>query len=383
MLWQSSLAALRLSKNGWPDWSGDAGRRLRGLAAEIAQNGVDPVTAALDAEIGRRARQFLDGLDAYRRHPYRRLPESAPVVWRQGTMRLFDYGRGGGGPVVLVIPSLINRFYVLDLLPGHSFLACLAASGLRPLVVDWGAPGPEEQGFGLSDYIAGRLGAALTAARALAPGPVGLAGYCMGGLLALALALRRPDDTAALMLLATPWDFHAERRAEAESLGAAGALMPPGGEPLPVEAIQTLFFAIDPLLAERKFRRFAALDPGGEAARMFVALEDWINDGVPLAAGVVRECFGNWYGANDPANGRWRVAGRPVVPEELDRPALVVLPARDRIVPPASAAPLADALPEAAVLRPPLGHIGMMAGEAAPQTLWPALAEWLSVHVPR
>lgn len=381
MLWQSSRAALRISKSAWPGWSGDAGRSLRGLAAEIAQRGDDAVATALDAELGRRARRFVDGLEAYRRHPYRRAPETAPVIWRQGTTRLLDYG-AGNGPAVLVIPSLINRFYVLDLLPGHSFLAFLAAAGLRPLAIDWGVPGPDERRFDLTDYIAGRLDAALDAARAIARRPVGIAGYCMGGLLALALALRRRSDTAALLLLATPWDFHAERRSEAEFLGRAVGLMPAAGEPLPVEAIQMLFFALDPLLAERKFCRFAELDPAGEAARRFVALEDWINDGVPLAAAVARDCFGAWYGANDPANGRWRVAGAPVVPAGLDRHALVVLPARDRIVPPASAAPLADALPAAAVLRPPLGHIGMMAGEAGPQSLWPALAAWLRAHVP-
>ncbi|MGH7092048.1 MAG: alpha/beta fold hydrolase [Stellaceae bacterium] len=385
MLWQTSRAALKESSSAWPLWSGGDASRWRSLAAEIAQSGPDAVAAALDGEVSRSARRFLDGLEAYRRHPYRRAAERALVRWQEGSTRLLDYGTGGG-PVVLVIPSLINRFYVLDLLPRQSFLGHLAAAGLRPLVIDWGAPGPDERGFGLSDYIAGRLDAALTAARALAPGPVGIAGYCIGGLLALALALRRPAETAALMLLATPWDFHAERRAEAQFLGRAAGLAAASGEALPVEAlpveaIQTLFFALDPLLAERKFRRFAEFDAESAAARMFVALEDWINDGVPLAAGVARECFGGWYGANDPSHGSWRIAGQAVIPEELNRPVLVVLPARDRIVPPASAAPLAAALPAAAVLRPPLGHIGMMAGETAPQTLWPALTEWLSANI--
>ncbi len=40
----------------------------------------------------------------------------------------------------------------------------------------------------------------------------------MGGLLALALALRQPADIACLALLATPWDFHAERQALAQLL---------------------------------------------------------------------------------------------------------------------------------------------------------------------
>jgi polyhydroxyalkanoate synthase len=367
MLWHSSLLAL-------PSLSAaSTGSKLAGLGGEIARRGVDAVAAALAREVAASAAAMLDGLEAYRRHPYRRAPPDARVMWCEGTTRLLDY-RGEGLPVLL-IPSLINRYYVLDLLPGQSFVAHLAAAGLRPLVVDWGAPGPRERQFTLTDYIAGRLDRALSAVRRETGRRAALAGYCMGGLLALALALRRPDDVAGLALLATPWDFHAERRAEAAWLGGAAAGI---GESLPVEAIQALFFALDPLLAERKFRRFAALDPAGEAARVFVALEDWINDGVPLAGPVAAECFGSWYGANDPAGGRWRVAGRPVVPGDLECPALVVVPSRDRIVPPRSAAALAAALPQATVLRPPLGHIGMMAGGAARAALWSEIARWLA-----
>ena len=61
-------------------------------------------------------------------------------------------------------------------------------------------------------------------------------------------------------------------------------------DPMPVSVIQGLFMALDPFLAERKFIRFAELDPAGAAAQSFVALEDWINDGVPLARRVALEC---------------------------------------------------------------------------------------------
>lgn len=382
MLWLSSRAALTGWTSASPRSSGSEADRLAALAPEIARLGRDAVAAALDRDLRKRAKRLLDGLETYRRHPYRRAPDEVPVRWRQGSTRLLDYGSGGAGPAVLVVPSLVNRHYVLDLLPERSFVRRLAAAGLRPLVVDWDAPGPDERGFGLGEYIAVRLDAAAAAARALAPGPLGIIGYCMGGLLALALALRRPADAAALMLLATPWDFHAERRAQAELLGLAADWLPPGFAAVPVAVIQTLFLALDPFLAERKFRRFAELDPDGEAARMFVALEDWINDGVPLARRVAGECARSWYRDNDPARGRWLVAGEPVLPQRLACPALVVVPSRDRIVPPGSAEPLAAVLPRAETLRPPLGHIGMMTGAAAPQALWPALADWLCAHVP-
>ena len=93
---------------------------------------------------------------------------------------------------MLFVPSLVNRAYVLDLLPGGArCCAALAGQGVRPLLLDWGWPGEAERGFTLTDYVAGRLERALAALRA--GGPVVLAGYCMGGLLALAAALRRPD----------------------------------------------------------------------------------------------------------------------------------------------------------------------------------------------
>ncbi len=140
VLWSSSRTALPLLKDA-SLFSSELGERVRGLAAEIDALGSTSVAAALDLEIARRAKSYLAGLEAYRRHPYRRSDDARPVVWREGTTRLLDYGGDTAGPVILVVPSLINRFYVLDLLPERSFLRHLVGRGLRPLVVDWGEPG--------------------------------------------------------------------------------------------------------------------------------------------------------------------------------------------------------------------------------------------------
>jgi polyhydroxyalkanoate synthase len=382
LLWLSSRAGLTSLAGGSPPWNSEesgAAAPLCALAAEIGQAGAEAVGAALDRELLCRADRFLAGLDAYRRHPFRREEPDAPVVWQSGNARLLDYG-GGAGHGVLVVPSLINRYYVLDLLPQRSFVRCLAERGLRPLVLDWGEPGDAERDFTLTDYISGPLEVAMKAAVALTGSPVGVIGYCMGGLLALALALRRPAEAACLALLATPWDFHAKRAEQAQLLAAAveAALPGPGDAPLTLGVIQGFFLALDPFLAERKFIRLAGLDEDSAAARDFVALEDWINDGVPLARNVALDCARAWYRDNDPARGAWRVAGQAIRPEEVRAPSLVVLPSRDRIVPPLSAEPLAAAIPDAAVLRPSFGHIGMMASATAPDTVWQPIADWLS-----
>jgi polyhydroxyalkanoate synthase len=186
---------------------------------------------------------------------------------------------------------------------------------------------------------------------------------------------------AGLVLLATPWDFHAEKPQLARALAASVTPWMPLFEALgvmPLDIVQGLFSALDPFLVVRKFCAFARLDAGSERAREFVALEDWLNDGVPLAAGVARDCLIGWYGANTPGRGEWAVAGQRIDPAAISMPTLVVMPEQDRIVPPLSARALAQAIPHATVLSPALGHIGMVSSRRAPVELWPQITEWLA-----
>jgi polyhydroxyalkanoate synthase len=222
----------------------------------------------------------------------------------------------------------------------------------------------------------------LDAAAALGGGPVHVAGYCMGGNLALALALRRQRELASLMLLATPWDFHADRTGQAlmmANLPFLARLVDAAGE-LAVDALQTLFYSLDPWLVIRKFMRFAQLDPNSPEAREFVLLEDWLNGGAPVSGPMALDCLLGWYGNNTPGRGEWRVGGAAMDPRRLALPSLVVVPGQDRIVPPASARALVDgerAIPGARRIELALGHIGMMVSARAPQLLWQPLIDWL------
>ena len=380
--WTSLRSALPLIAAGqfpWPAPLADAAAELqRDLAATKAED----LNAAVDRIGEQRFLDFAAGVSAYRNHPYRRTLREPPVLWRDGTTRLLDYGFGKakGGTPVLVIPSLVNRAQVLDLTAQTSLLRYLASRGHRPLLVDWGAPGEAEQGFDLTDYIAGRLGGALDAAKQAAGGPLPLLGYCMGGNLALALAQLRSADVTALALLATPWDFQLEGpikapldAASATSLMAAFTALPE----FPVDLLQAMFASLDPLLVGRKYRAFGAAQADGEEGELFVAIEDWVNDGVPLAAKVAAECLVGWYGQNAPARGLWQVAGETITPERCDKPVLLLLPQHDRIVPPASSLALAEALPRATALRVPSGHVAMIVGRQAKAQSWTPLADWL------
>ena len=247
-------------------------------------------------------------------------------------------------------------------------------------MLDWGWPTELERRFTLTDYVAGRLERAIEAAARVAAAKTALVGYCMGGTLAVAAAVRRPDLLSGLGLLAAPWDFHAGGREQAETLARALPLFEPAlafNQALPIDLLQVLFSLLDPWGVAEKYRGFARLDQVSARAKLFVALEDWLNDGVPLAAPVARECLAGWYGANTTARGAWRIAGMPVDPASIRLPTFVAAPARDRIVPPGSARPLAELIPGAVLSEPAAGHIGMAAGGAAERVLWRPLRDWL------
>ncbi len=409
LTWLSSAAALPFLKNGSPEsppkeltpanawtwlatlpWHKTVQSQASQLRQDLADVAPDAFAQAVNLEVRRRLDQLSIGIEHYRRHSYRRPPQDARVVWEQGTTKLLDYagieGAPENGTPLLVVPSLVNRAYVLDLSAERSFMRFFASQGYRPFLVDWDRPGAEERGFSLSHYILDRLGAALDQVTEIAKRKPAMIGYCMGGNLALGLAHARPNDISALVLLATPWDFHAERADLSHAVAHAMTPWMPFIEKLgelPVDALQALFLGLDPFLGVRKFRAFSDLDVTSAKAREFVALEDWLNDGVPLAGPVARECILDWYGENTPARGEWRLAGKAVLPEHVKVRSLVVVPGQDRIVPPASAEILAQKLPGADRLSPPLGHIGMVVGSQARAGLWQPLAGWLDSALTR
>ncbi len=332
---------------------------------------------------------FFDGLKAYQSCPaFRAKKAPAKSIWQQGTTVLRDYGSdNAGAAAVLVIPSLINRFDILDLSPDHSFLRFLASAGLRPLVLDWGEPGDEEKEYSITDYISQRI---IPALDYLVPrvrgGRVHIVGYCMGGLLALALAVLRPALINSLVLMAAPWNFAAA--GTMLGVGATGetfiklvdAMEPQlaANKVFPAEALRLFFASFQPMQILEKFARFSSFDPSGADAQRFALSEDWLNDGVALAAPVARECLRDWYGENRPGKISWRVADTLIDPRNVTCPSYIIAPDKDRLVPPESAKPLARLIRGAVLREPSLGHIGLLSSHVAPQEVWMPLAQWLA-----
>ncbi len=319
---------------------------------------------------------FLNGIQQYQTAPISPRPPEMPLLAEWGHTKLYDYNPAATqhARTVLVIPSLVNRAHILDLSAQHSLLRFLASRGIRPLLLDWHTPNSTEAQFTSADYLQQRLLPALAVASSTAPQGVDILGYCMGGVFALLLAQHAPQLVKKISLLATPWDFWAADPAMPNKMSAAMSWLMPQlnqGAPLSVETLQILFTLLQPLQTVEKFTHFGRGQMQNTA--LFTLVEDWLNDGVPLASAVAQDCLIGWYGQNQLARNQWSVAGRILKPQNITQPSLCLIAAQDNIVPPASALALAKALPQAQTIELPLGHIGLLASARAPSLCWQKL----------
>lgn len=329
--------------------------------------------------------RFLAGVRKYQTHAYVRDMAILPEVWRCGEVRLLKAsgaGEGRGAPL-LVIPSMVNRSTVFDLLPEQSFVRWVSGQGRDVYLLDWGEPTDDPGLEDIDGLVSGRLIPALEFVSREAGGLGAHAlGYCLGGMFLAAAGVMRPELLRSCMFFAAPWDFHAA--GVLSGLCGSVAVMAPAGEAMmrscgymPMRWVQSVFAGVDPDGVVRKFSAFADMDAESAAARRFVAAEDWLNDGVDLPVGVARACVQQFYVENLPGQGIWDICGRRICPEQLSMPALIVAAERDRIVPVESSLALAHLLPKVEMLRVGTGHIGLLCGADCMTRVWEPVIRWM------
>lgn len=347
-------------------------------------NDLELLRASLD-----RLKGFLSGLSKWQAHPYRRSVIEPQTIWRQGATRLLDYGSvnnaaNPSGTPIFVVPSLINRAYILDLTENTSLLRYLATQGFRPLLLDWGEPSDAERSYNLDNYVESRLFPALAIARQLSDKPIGVLGYCMGGTLAAGVLARDREGIGAFATIGSPWDFDASKgitatiRAATNRVDGAKLIDTLGQSfgMVPTEFFQYLFALINPMQAAIKFRKFDRLKRDSREETRFVAIEDWLADGVPLATPTARDLLLDWNLENSTAKGAWKLLGDTVDITKIDVPTLGVCGTRDSITQLDVAKALPNSIPNAKVLQPDAGHVGMIVGNNAQKTVWQPISNF-------
>jgi polyhydroxyalkanoate synthase len=321
-------------------------------------------------------------------------PTPRDTLFEEGTARLYRFRRAdaGSGPhpaapgaaPVLLVPSLINRWYILDLMAGSSVASALVEAGLDTYCLDWGGAEDEDR-YLTWEQVLSRLRRAIRQVLRRTNSPrLALLGYCMGGTLCGIQTALDPDPICALVNLAGPFDFSEGGRLaqmcdprwfDVHSIAAAGNVNSP--------QMQSAFQLLRPTLSVGKWVGFfdKMHDPAFRAS--FTALETWANDGVAFPAAAYTTYIESLYQRNDLVHGRHHVAGRRVDLSAIKAPVLTIVADKDTICPPAAATALNRSVTSTdhSVITIPGGHVGAVVGKNAPKRLYPQLASWLRARV--
>jgi len=84
---------------------------------------------------------------------------------------------------LLLVPPVINKFYVMDLAPGRSMVEYLVGQGLQVFMLSWRNPQSEQADWGMDDYGGGVVAALDTVREITGADDVNTIGFCAGGIL--------------------------------------------------------------------------------------------------------------------------------------------------------------------------------------------------------
>ena len=123
---------------------------------------------------------------------------------------------------IVIVPSIINKFYVFDLAPGRSVVEYWVRAGLTVFMIAWRNPQPRHDRWGMADYQ-DAIEAAIEAAIAIrGVRKVNLWAVCGAGPVAVSLAgyytARRRRRINSLLLFVAPLDTKA--MSDAPNIGA-------------------------------------------------------------------------------------------------------------------------------------------------------------------
>ncbi|MCE9657708.1 MAG: alpha/beta fold hydrolase [Burkholderiales bacterium] len=263
------------------------------------------------------------------------------VVFRNDLIELIQYApqtETVHADPVLIVPSWIMKYYILDLSPGNSLVRYLVERGHTVFIVSWKNPDSRDRDLGMDDYLKLGVLAAVEAVTAIVPKrQVNTVGYCLGGtLLAIAAAtLARDGDTrlGSMTLFASELDF-----------------TEPGELSLFIDESQLAY--LEDIMWERGY-----LD-GKQMAGAFALLNSrdlvwsrmvhdylfgirqpmtdlmaWNADATRMPCRQHSEYLRSLYLNNDLANGHYIVDGRPIALTDIRLPVFAVGAQRDTVSP--------------------------------------------------
>lgn len=321
-------------------------------------------------------------------------PTPRHEIFREHSVTLYRYDRSEPATVatpMLVVPSLVNMPCIMDLIRGESFIEAMLERGFDVFMLEWGHPTPGQKHYDLEHYLRTYLGRAVRRTMRVAGADgVSLAGYCLGGTMALlysALDGRGARQVKNLVTMVGPVNFDdrgmlswwsREEHFDVDKVVDAYGNMP-------ADFFSRSFPWLLPTANLTKARMLYDRHEDEEFMESFLALDIWGTENTPFPGDVYREFIKKGYQQNVLVKtGEWPMKGGAARLADVACPVLNLAGQYDHICPFESCMKLDELIPEHPDVTSkhyPAGHLGIALGKDAlgnrTTAYWDEVADWL------
>jgi polyhydroxyalkanoate synthase subunit PhaC len=308
------------------------------------------------------------------------------IIHASGTLKLHHYKPLASSVYrvpVLIVTSLVNQPYILDLVPGQSMVEYLLRQGFDIYLIEWGRPRYEHKDLTLEDHVLRLLPECVDAVlRDSGEKELSIIGYCVGGLLsALYAALHPTAPLKNLVCMAAP--VNGDGLVSLKAWMGEGfneeALIEQYGN-VPADWVQNTLRALRPFGKLAGAANLLNNIDRDDTVRSNLRMGKWESDNIPFPGGVFRQMVNDFLRGNKLVKGTWQIGGQRAKLANIKQPLLHLLAQDDHITPYASASDLVKLAgsrdKQEIVVKG--GHVGLVAGRGAETRMWPALNDWLA-----
>ena len=283
---------------------------------------------------------------------------------------------------MLVVGSLINRYYILDLLPNVSIIKNLQRQGFDIYATDWGTPKSFDKDLTLETYAEEYVENAVEKVKEVTGSDkVSLLGYCWGGIFALIYTSIHQENVKNLILHATPVDINKEKTIIENWTAHLNAdnLVDIFGN-IPGWLINMGFLLRNPVEAMLKYPRYFSEPRSRDEIIQFFAIEIWLYDSRPIIGEVYRQIIDQVYRKNLLIKNKMKVGSDVINLKNITIPVLDIVGTKDDLVPPSASTSVMDVISstDKKLIEFPTGHVGLCIGTGAHEKLWPEVGRWIA-----